>query len=335
MFHRLAAAGAVLTVLWTCRSAGTDGAAPSAEGPAPAVKRREFFFMYSARVVGLEPGQFARVWLPVPPTDQDQVVTVAQWSLPGLARLGREAKYANKILYVEAHADEWGTVPLALLYRVKRQAAQADVRRSGATDAAEDLRLFLRPDANVPVGGAPLKLLAGRELPRDQLALGRALFDVVDAHLHYDKTGVGWGRGDALWAYASGRGNCTDFHSLFIALARSKGLPAKFEIGFRLPEARAQGEIDGYCCWAKFKPDRRGWVPLSISEANKDPARRDHHFGTLSEDRVLFSVGRDLELAPKQEGAPLNFFVYPYAEVEGQPYPADRVKTWFAYQDAR
>jgi len=175
----------------------------------------------------------------------------------------------------------------------------------------------------------------GLELPRDQLELGRALYDVVDGHLRYDKTGEGWGRGDALWAYRSRCGNCTDFHSLFISLARSKGLPARFEIGFRLPEERGEGEVSGYCCWARFKPDGRGWVPVSISEANKDPARRDHHFGNLSEDRVLFSVGRDLTLVPRQDGPPLNFFVYPYAEVDGKPIPPELIQHWFAYQDVR
>jgi hypothetical protein len=38
----------------------------------------------------------------------------------------------------------------------------------------------------------------------------------------------------------------------------------------------------------------------------------------LSYDRVLLTRGRDLTLEPKQAGAPLNYFVYPYAEVDGQ-----------------
>ena len=335
MFHRLAAAAALLAVLGVCQMAATDTARPSGQGPEPAAKRREFFFAYCTRIAGLEPGQPARVWVPVPPSDQDQVVTVVQWSLPGLARVGKEPKHGNKVLYVEASADEQGTVPLALKYRVKRHAVRTDVRLPGDTDEAEDPQLFLRPDANVPVGGAPLNLLAGRKLPSEQFELGRALFDVVDGHLRYDKTGQGWGRGDALWAYKSRCGNCTDFHSLFISLARSKGLPARFEIGFRLPEKRGQGEIDGYCCWARFKPDGRDWVPVSISEANKNPARRDEYFGSLSEDRVFFSVGRDLTLVPPQDGPPLNFLVYPYVEVDGKPYPAEKIQRGFAYQDVR
>jgi hypothetical protein len=36
-------------------------------------------------------------------------------------------------------------------------------------------------------------------------------------------------------------------------------------------------------------------------------------------DRIAFTIGRDLVLSPEQQGAPLNYFIYPYAEVEGQP----------------
>jgi len=37
----------------------------------------------------------------------------------------------------------------------------------------------------------------------------------------------GWGRGDAKWACDAKFGNCTDFHSYFMGLARSKGPPAR------------------------------------------------------------------------------------------------------------
>jgi len=51
------------------------------------------------------------------------------------------------------------------------------------------------------------------------------------------------------------------------------------------------------------------------------------------EDRVEFSVGRDLVLNPRQTGEPLNFFVYPYAEADGKPItPIERS---FAYRDRR
>ena len=151
--------------------------------------------------------------------------------------------------------------------------------------------------------------------------------------MRYSKEGTGWGHGDAVWACASGYGNCSDFHSLFISLARSQKIPARFEIGFPLPPQHGAGEVPGYHCWAKFHPAGDGWVPVDISEANKNPNLKDYYFGNLSENRLMFSAGRDLDLVPKQNGPPLNFFIYPYVEVDDKPYAADQVAGKFSYQD--
>jgi hypothetical protein len=48
---------------------------------------------------------------------------------------------------------------------------------------------------------------------------------------------------------------------------------------------------------------------------------------------VAFSTGRDLTLVPKQDGPPLNFFVFPFLEVDGKPYPAEKVVRQFGYED--
>ena len=96
--------------------------------------------------------------------------------------------------------------------------------------------------------------------------------------MKYDKTGTGWGRGDTLWACDSKRRNCTDFHSLFMSMARSQGIPARFEIGFPIPAAKTSGEIPGYHCWSEFYLNRKGWVPVDISEAWKNQAKKDYYF---------------------------------------------------------
>jgi len=46
---------------------------------------------------------------------------------------------------------------------------------------------------------------------------------------------------------------------------------------------------------------------------------------------VQFTMGRDLELNPKQEGKPLNYFVYPYVEVGGKEY--SNISTAFSFAD--
>jgi hypothetical protein len=76
-------------------------------------------------------------------------------------------------------------------------------------------------------------------------------------------------------------------------------------------------------------------VPVDSSEAAKAPARRAYFFGHHDENRLEFSRGRNLRLVPAQRGGPLNFFVYPYAEVDGRPHAAiDRKFTFADREDA-
>jgi transglutaminase-like putative cysteine protease len=83
---------------------------------------------------------------------------------------------------------------------------------------------------------------------------------------------------------------------------------------------KPSADISGYHCWAEFYLKGYGWVPIDASEAWKDPARKDFFFGALDANRVQFSVGRDITLATPQAGPPLNYFIYPYVEVDGKPF---------------
>jgi transglutaminase-like putative cysteine protease len=158
----------------------------------------------------------------------------------------------------------------------------------------------------------------------------RALYDKVTSMMRYDKRGTGWGRGDALYACDVKRGNCTDFHALLIGVARSAGIPARFAIGLPIPESVRSGEISGYHCWAELYVSGRGWIPVDSSEASKNPAKREYYFGHHDQNRLEFSKGRNLRLVPSQQGPALNFFVYPYAEVDGRSHDAVDLKFTFS-----
>ena len=296
---------------------------------------REFHFTYAGTVTGLAPDAEARIWLPVPPSDEDQQSRIARIELPSAGSFAREPKFGNEILYFEGRPNAKGEVSFSITYRVTRFEVQSDRRRTKV--APEEISLFLRPDLKVPITGKPQTLLQEKKLPTDDLGVARTLYEIVNDHMTYSKKGTGWGQGDAVWACDSRYGNCSDFHSLFISLARSRKIPAKFEIGFPLPEARGTGDIPGYHCWAKFKPEGRGWIPVDISEANKvkdkQPEVVAYYFGNLTENRLTFSVGRDLDLVPRQAGPPLNFMIYPYVEVAGKPLPADQVVRKFSFED--
>src|SRR5207248_2914499 len=157
------------------------------------------------------------------------------------------------------------------------------------------------------------------------------IYEYVFHNMKYDKTGTGWGRGDTLYACDAKKGNCTDFHSLFLSMARSQGIPARFEIGFPLPPDKTSGEVAGYHCWSDFYIDRIGWIPVDISEAWKHQEKHDYFFGAHDANRVQFSMGRDIVLSPPQQGEPRNYFVYPYVELGGREYP--NVANKFSFED--
>jgi transglutaminase-like putative cysteine protease len=194
-----------------------------------------------------------------------------------------------------------------------------------------DLQRFLEPDRRVPIQGviADLSAQQTRGL-QDPLAKARAIYEFVIATMRYDKSGTGWGNGDAIWACTAKRGNCTDFHSLFIGMMRAAGIPARFEIGFPLPSDQHDGAIPGYHCWAEFYVEPYGWIPVDASEAWKHPDKKDYFFGANDDNRVQFTIGRDIRLDPPQHGDPLNYFIYPYAEVDGKPFALD---SRFSFQD--
>ncbi len=323
-------------------SATTTSKNDTAPEAAPSLKSRSFTFHYRFKVKDLKPTDDAansvvRVWLPSASASDEQNVKRLDSTAPGEISENTDDQFGNRILFFETKIPESGEFSVDVPYEITRR----EVLRGpslAADPAAEKLdetrrKLFLRADAMVPTTGKPLKLLDMVELLQDKLACARQIYDIVDHHVAYKKEGTGWGRGDTNWVCDSRYGNCTDFHSLFISLARSQGLPARFEIGFSIPTDKPEGPIAGYHCWAWFYTDERGWVPVDISEADKNPMMKDYYFGGLTPDRVTFSVGRDISLVPKSESQPLNFFVYPHIEVGGKVLPKENIELQIAFKD--
>ena len=125
-----------------------------------------------------------------------------------------------------------------------------------------------------------------------------------------------YGNGNSLYACDIGVGNCTDYHSYFISLSRTLDVPARFHMGFPIPNGY-EGKVGGYHCWADYYIADEGWYPVDISEADKDPGRAEYYFGTLCHDRVDFMVGRDFKIDNYEEES-VNLFIYPLFEVDDQ-----------------
>lgn len=297
---------------------------------------RHFTFHYAFTVKDVSSGEKVRIWIPQSHSDAFQTVKVisATGDLP--LKKTRESRRGNEMYYAETSKAKQQELHFEVVYDVVRHerltfgiyAPHLETVKLSDRERKE----YLAPDALVPTTGLPaelaVKVTEGKTTPLEK---ARAIYDYVFTTMRYDKTGTGWGRGDVLYACDAKKGNCTDFHSLFIAMARSQGIPARFEIGFPLPPDKHSSEIAGYHCWAEFFEPQHGWIPVDISEAWKHPEKKDYFFGAHDDNRVEFTMGRDLELSPKQEGKPLNYFVYPYVEIGGKEYP--NVSNAFSFAD--
>ena len=303
----------------------------TAQLPADRPQRRVALH-YAGSVKEVPANSRVRVWIPLAQSNVHQDVKVTGYQLPETAQEKRtkDNVYANEILYFEVLSTS-GEIDFQVDFDVIRRAARIGDRAELLSD--DQRQAFLRASRLVPLTGTPAMLLPRSADSKDGFTTGRQLYDFVYQFMTYDKSKPGYGKGDVLWACDSRTGNCTDFHSLFISLARQRDMPAFFEIGFPLPDEKAAA-IPGYHCWAWFRADPRGWVPVDISEADKHPNLKNFFFGNLDAHRVAMSVGRDIQLEPPPASKePLNYFVFPYVEVDGQVWPNEKMKTSVSYAE--
>lgn len=211
---------------------------------------------------------------------------------------------------------------------------------------------YLGASRHIQTGGI-VKEYADRIVGKEThpLRQARLIYDWVSANMERDNSVIGCGVGDVGKILTSGKllGKCTDMSSVFVALARAAGIPAREMFGIRLGRpgvlepysktafgsADAQGKANvtgGQHCRAQFYLADFGWVPcdpadvtkMRLTEKKKHDdagvqAVNDYLFGNWDMNWVGFNYGRDFLLEPQPEMGPLNNFGYPYAEADGDP----------------
>lgn len=280
-------------------------------------RERTFEATYTATLSDIPRGAGTMtVWIPIPVSRDGQEISGLKIDSPYEWHRAIEPEFGDAYAYARVRRPASGSFSVRVSFKAKRreitEASLADTRASNA-----QLQRALKADRLVTISPRIRKLAdeitAGKT---SRIAQAHAIYDYLVTTMKYDKSFPGWGNGDSERACDIHAGNCTDFHSLFISLARAKSIPARFVIGFPVPDNA--GKVTGYHCWAEFYVDGKGWIPVDPSEAAKspDPARRAYLFGNLDPDRVQFTMGRDISLHPTTS-APLNYFIYPHAESNG------------------
>lgn len=309
-----------IAFLISALAAAAAGAAPTTEHKEPprqVVQGSDSFeFVYRVTLPRIESS--LSLWIPLAKSDSHQTVQVDRISAPTGWKQLSDREFANDILYLSAGPAASGAV-IEVRYSVRR------FEKSAYAATEQQMSRYLKAEQLVPIDERfrkiALDVTAGRTGAGQQ---GKALYDHVLDRMRYEKSGDGWGRGDALWACDARTGNCTDFHSYFIALARSIGIPARFAIGATIPADSDGGEIGGYHCWAEFHDGSR-WIPVDISEADKNPTLAAYYFGHHPANRIELSRGRDLVVVPGPSSGPINFLAYPVMEVDGKEMKPETV----------
>jgi transglutaminase-like putative cysteine protease len=294
-------------------------------------------FFYTASIPTIPKGtQRLRLWIPIPSTSEWQAVGSIQVQSEFPYRITQEKTYGNRMVYLEVEKPSKPlSVTVRFAVRRKEIALLASNQKQRTLSGIQQEDIFLQENQLIPVGGIYLNMarevVGGKSTPLEQ---ARAIYGHILATMEYDynKTSPKLGMGDVAFVCDYRKGNCSDLHSYFISLARSLGIPATIEYGFPIvgvpvPQTLPkEGTIGGYHCWAWFYVPSHGWLPLDASDARrwqdaKIPEKVDYLFGNLVLERsaVTISTGRDITLEPKQEGPPLNYFIYPYAEADGKP----------------
>lgn len=246
-----------------------------------------------------------QAWVPAPASNSVQSVqlTIRDRERARSERSVREGVYGNTLLRFDLSGVKPGPdgrIWTEIEFRVSRRAyrAGAAVGAGEPPPPAPLLRRLLRPDRLVPIGG---------EVAREALRVaGEARSTEEKARRVYEN----------LLAGVDEKAGCTAVHSAFIGQMRALKVPARFVTGLALPARGSFGRLAGHHCWAEYYDGTKGWVPVDLARAGRNPARRDQYFGGLDGHRVQLSVGRDVTIlgAP---GGPENFIFYPVVEIDG------------------
>lgn len=287
---------------------------------------RQFDVTYAAKIDLPKDTKWVRIWIPLASDRDGQRILERKIEAPGPYRITKELLFGNEMLYFESN----GTLPRNPVFRIgyKVQVAKKDFSH-------------LKEDRNLSAYLQPTRLMAVTEEVQNRVLAAtqnastgeekaKRIYEDVIRRMVYDKTVPGYGEGDTIRACLVGKGNCTDFHSLFISMAQAAQIPARFKIGLTIP-SESKGEIPGYHCWAEFYENQKGWRPVDASEAWKHPEKKEAYFGNFDTNKFLLSVGRDVALEPRQSGAPVNIFFYPHVEADGKE--STGVTTSFYYKN--
>jgi len=268
-------------------------------------------------------------WISMPSDDSYQKVLDFAASVPGKWSMVSEPDHGNRFLFTEVSTPSTSTLTATLDFSLRRQSIRVSIDPAKVGPITDTVR---RAFADELLQSAPHMEVAPDIASMANNACGTESNPAIEAKLllklvagstvHYsrDPSKPKYSPGDAESCLTHGGGTCTDIHSLFIALARARGIPARLQMGYRLREANEGKNVDpGYRCWAEYFLPGYGWVPTDLVEA-EDPKGlgAERWFSGLTARRLWLNQGREFDLPDRDsKGHRVNTMAIGYAEIDG------------------
>ena len=282
----------------------------------------------------ITPGtKLVRIWVAIPSDEAHQQLLDFQVdSVPGDWQVVEDQQRRGTFLRVGVREPKSESLDCRVHFSIRREPTFVVLDSSAAGPLTDGLRNmlaeYLVKDApHMEVTEAIQKIAdeaCGEEqnIARQATALLKHVANTVD-HYSYARNPdmPTCGVGDAGKCLAQGGGCCTDLNSLFIALARARGIPARLNMGYRLQEKNAGKLVDpGYRCWVEYYVPNYGWISADIVEADTPGGLGPRRWFTgLTARRVWLNQGREFQLSDDQSIPRVNHMSIAYAEIDGVP----------------
>lgn len=279
-----------------------------------------------------EAKESVRLWIPVAQSDEYQDISNMKVMVNGKdsGYEINEDDLGNKMIYVEWKPEDTERKVTYSFDVTRREALRPEVKEETAIDANE-FAPYLVDSKLLNISGnikdKAIEITKDKESVYDK---ERAIYDWIYDNMERNNDVVGCGTCDVENLLKTLNGKCTDIGSVYIAMSRAIGVPARETFGVRMSKDDKADMTKGQHCWVEYYQPGTGWFPIDIAdvlkgiltkECTKDSKEaidlKDYFWGNFDANRVGFTTGRDLTLTPAQNEGPLNQFGYPYAEVDG------------------
>jgi transglutaminase-like putative cysteine protease len=275
-----------------------------------------------------EGARHVRMWVPIPSDAGRQRVTdIKVESAPGHWQLVHPQSGKGDFVYVDVMNPKTGSIPVTVSATIETQGVHVPLENvTGGSIQKELFEAELDTKSPLMTSDDRVKKLANEacgnesDIAKQVMLLAKKTGEVAD-HYSINKNVPTCGRGAASDCMDNGGGCCTDLHSLFIAMCRERGIPAKIQFGYRtLDKNDGKTDVDpGYRCWASVFVPGMGWVDTDVVASDSAGEDVDLRWGTISSTRVWLWEGRSFELSPPTSAGSVHTMLYGFAEIDGKP----------------